>query len=93
MKLKDVGIATIDDWHTEYLDNILSIKLVNDIDEAIKHIQMYGTHHSEAIITEDNMAADKFFNQVDASCVLKNASTRFNDGGQLVRCRAWHLNH
>lgn len=71
------------DWSTEYLDNIISIKLVDSIDDAIAHIQKYGSHHSEAIITESDDNATKFFQSVDASCVLRNASTRFNDGGQL----------
>lgn len=83
LKLEGVQEANEQDWATEYLDNILSIKLVSSIDEAIKHIQDYGSHHSEAIITESTEAAEKFFQYIDASCVLQNASTRFNDGSQL----------
>ena len=75
--------ASDEDWSTEYLDNILSIKTVDSLDEAISHIDEYGSHHSECIVSsnEDNCA--KFLQNVDASCVMVNASTRFNDGGQL----------
>ncbi len=83
LSLEGYKEATDQDWATEYLDNILSIKLVNSLDEAIAHIQKYGSHHSEAIITESDDAAVAFFQSVDASCVFRNASTRFNDGGQL----------
>lgn len=71
------------DWETEYLDLKMAVKVVNDIDEAIEHIGRYGTLHTEAIITEDYSAAQKFVQEVDASLVLVNASTRFNDGGQF----------
>jgi len=71
------------DWETEYLDLKMAVKVVNDIDEAIEHISRYGTLHTEAIITEDYSAAQKFVQEVDASLVLVNASTRFNDGGQF----------
>ena len=83
LKLTDVKAATEQDWSTEYLDNILSIKQVFSLKEAIEHIQTYGSHHSEAIISESIENAEVFFQSVDASCVLHNASTRFNDGGQL----------
>lgn len=72
--------ATHIDYDTEYLDNILSIKVVDDIDEAIAHIATYGSSHSEAIVTQDYESAEKFLNAVDAACVYLNASTRFTDG-------------
>lgn len=75
--------ATEVDWDTEYLENIISIKLVKSLSEAITHIQKYGSHHSEAIITESQENATFFTNSIDASCILHNASTRFNDGGEL----------
>lgn len=71
------------DWETEYLDNIISIKLVCDQDQAIVHIQKYGSHHTEAIISESPEAIKHFCQYVDASCLCINASTRFNDGAQL----------
>lgn len=75
--------ATEADWETEYLDLKMAVKVVDSIDEAIDHIARYGTKHTEAIITEDYSAAQKFVSEVDASLVLVNASTRFNDGGQF----------
>lgn len=75
--------ATEEDWPAEYLDLILAVRLVKDMDEAIKHIARYGSNHTEAIITSDYGRARKFLNDVDSSVVLVNASTRFNDGGQL----------
>ena len=77
----NIEIATDEDFHTEYLDNILSIKIVEDIDEAINHIANYGSGHSEAIISENYTNATKFLNEVDSACVYLNASTRFTDGG------------
>jgi len=73
--------AAEEDWETEFLDNILAVKTVADVDEAIAHINRYGTKHSEAILTNDLKAAEKFRAQVDAACVYVNASTRFTDGG------------
>ncbi len=73
--------ATDEDFDTEYLANILSIKLVSGLDEAIEHITKYGSGHSEAIITESYTKAEEFLNRVDASTVYVNASTRFTDGG------------
>jgi len=73
--------ATEKDFDTEYLSNQLNIKVVNGIDEAIAHITKYGSGHSEAIITENYTASEKFLNMVDAACVYVNASTRFTDGG------------
>lgn len=83
LNFEGVMSANENDWKTEYLDNIISIKLVDSIQNAINHIQEYGSHHSEAIITEDSYAKDLFFESVDASCVFHNASTRFNDGSEL----------
>lgn len=75
--------ATEEDWYAEYLDLILAVKVVKDLDEAIAHITKYGSHHTEAIVTENYSKAMKFLKEVDASLVLVNASTRFNDGGEL----------
>ncbi len=75
--------ATEDDWYTEYLDLIISIKIVNNIEEAIEHINKYGTHHSDAIITENKESAEKFLREVDSAAVYHNASTRFTDGGEF----------
>ena len=75
--------ATDEDWDTEYLDYIISVKTVADIDEAIAHISQYGTGHSEAIITDSYAAAEKFKAEVDAAAVYVNASTRFTDGGEF----------
>lgn len=72
--------ATEEDWGTEYLDYILSIKVVYSVDEAIAHINRYNTGHSEAIITNDYANAQKFLDEVDAAAVYVNASTRFTDG-------------
>jgi glutamate-5-semialdehyde dehydrogenase len=72
--------ATDDDWATEYLDLVLAVKVVDDIDEAIDHVNRYGSHHTEAIVTEDKRAASQFIQAVDAASTLQNASTRFADG-------------
>jgi len=77
----DIEKATEEDFDTEYLANILSIKVVDGLDEAIAHIRRYGSQHSEAIITSDYEAAERFLDEVDASTVYVNASTRFTDGG------------
>lgn len=76
----DVGLAVQEDWGTEYLSLKISIKVVEDIEAAMEHIEMYGTRHSESIITENINAAELFLNGVDASAVYVNASTRFTDG-------------
>lgn len=78
--LEDCIPATEEDYATEYLDYILSIKTVSGVDEAIAHINKYNTKHSEAIVTENKENAEKFMNEVDASCVYVNVSTRFTDG-------------
>jgi len=77
---RDAKPATEEDWYTEYLGYILAVKVVNGIDEAIEHINKYGTHHSEAIVTENYSKAQRFLREVDASAVYVNASTRFTDG-------------
>ena len=81
--LSDAEAATEDDWRTEYLDAILSVKVVDDIDAAIAHIETYGSGHTEAIIASDDAAAEKFLDEVDASIVMRNASTQFADGGEF----------
>jgi glutamate-5-semialdehyde dehydrogenase len=75
--------ATPEDWSCEFLDLIANVKVVASLDEALAHIEHYGVGHSECIVTEDYAAAMRFLNEVDAACVFVNASTRFNDGGQL----------
>jgi glutamate-5-semialdehyde dehydrogenase len=75
--------ATEEDWRTEYLDLILAVKTVGSLEEAVEHIETYGSHHSDVIITEDAIIAQKFLNQVDSAAVFWNASTRFNDGGEF----------
>lgn len=75
--------ATEEDWATEFLDFILAVKVVDDIDEAIRHINRYGTKHSECIITEIEENKKLFTNKIDAACVYVNASTRFTDGGEF----------
>ncbi len=72
--------ATEDDWYTEYLDAILSIRVVDDLDAAIAHIARYGSQHTDAIVTEDTARAQRFVREVDSSSVMVNASTRFADG-------------
>ena len=78
--VKDFVPATEEDWGTEYLDYIVSLKLVDSVEEAISHINRYNTKHSEAIITNDYNNAQKFLNEIDAAAVYVNASTRFTDG-------------
>ncbi|GMW00476.1 MAG: gamma-glutamyl phosphate reductase [Candidatus Hydrogenedentota bacterium] len=75
--------ATEEDWSTEYLDKILSIRIVDSLEAAIEHINHYGSHHSDAIVTESYKAAEKFLNEVDSATVYVNASTRFTDGYQF----------
>lgn len=81
--LPKTKLATSADWDTEYLDKILSIRTLKNVDEAIAHIQSHGTHHTEAILSETPHNIEKFLNSIDASCIAVNASTRFNDGGEL----------
>jgi glutamate-5-semialdehyde dehydrogenase len=80
-KIIDIECATHEDYDTEYLANILNIKMVNDVKEAVAHIAKYGSGHSEAIISENYSTVNYFLNNVDAACVYANASTRFTDGG------------
>jgi glutamate-5-semialdehyde dehydrogenase len=80
LKLKP---ATNDDWGREFLALVAAVKVVGSLDEALGHIERYGSEHSEAIVTEDYNAAMRFLNEVDAACVYANASTRFTDGGQF----------
>ena len=75
--------ATALDWDTEYLDAILSVKIVSDLDAAVAHIQAHGSEHTEAILTEDTAAAEKFMDALDSAIVLHNASTQFADGGEF----------
>ena len=75
--------ATEKDYRTEYADLILSVKVVENLDAAIAHINEHGSHHSDSIVTDDNFAAGKFLKQIDSACVYWNASTRFTDGGQF----------
>ena len=75
--------ATEADWTTEYLDLHLAVKIVRDLDEAIIHVETYGSHHSDAIVTTDEAAAERFLNEVDSATVYWNASTRFTDGGEF----------
>jgi len=72
--------ATEEDWYTEYLDAILAVRVVKDLDEAIEHIATYGSQHTDAIVTEDKARAERFLREVDSSSVMVNASTRFADG-------------
>jgi glutamate-5-semialdehyde dehydrogenase len=76
------GPATEEDWHAEYLDLIVAVKVVDSLDEAVEHINKYGSHHTDAIVTADVMAADSFVAQVDSADVMVNCSTRFSDGGE-----------
>ena len=81
--LENAEKATEEDWGKEFLDYIISAKIVGDIDEAIEHISTYGTGHSECIVTSDYANAQKFLAQIDAAAVYVNASTRFTDGGEF----------
>lgn len=75
--------AVEEDWDTEYLDSIVSVKTVENIDEAIAHIAAHSSHHTEAILTQDDDVAEKFLKQVDSAVVMRNASTQFCDGGEF----------
>jgi glutamate-5-semialdehyde dehydrogenase len=79
----NVAPATEADWSTEYLDAIIAVKVVDGLDAAIEHIEHYGSHHTDAIITSDQKAADRFLTRVDSAIVLHNASTQFADGGEF----------
>jgi glutamate-5-semialdehyde dehydrogenase len=75
--------ASEEDWSTEYLDSIIAARVVNGVDDAIAHIERYGSHHTDSIITDDKAAAEKFLREVDSAIVLHNASTQFADGGEF----------
>jgi glutamate-5-semialdehyde dehydrogenase len=81
----DARVKTADeaDWATEYLDAIIACRVVGDLDEALEHIARYGSHHTDAILTEDKGAAERFLSEVDSAIVLHNASTQFADGGEF----------
>ncbi|GHA24832.1 gamma-glutamyl phosphate reductase [Devosia pacifica] len=81
--INDVTPATEEDWRTEYEDAIISIRIVDSIQQAIDHIEHYSSHHTEAIIAEDPVAVESFFNQVDSAILMHNASTQFADGGEF----------
>jgi glutamate-5-semialdehyde dehydrogenase len=78
--VKQALAATDQDWYEEYLAPVLAIKVVDDIDQAIDHIEMYGSHHTDVIVTENFTAAQQFLREVDSSSVMINASSRFADG-------------
>jgi glutamate-5-semialdehyde dehydrogenase len=78
-----VKAASEEDWSAEYLDAIIAAKVVGGVDEAIAHIERYGSHHTDAIVTDDAAAAQKFLAQVDSAIVLHNASTQFADGAEF----------
>ena len=75
--------ATEGDWRTEYLDSIISTKVVDGLDAAMNHIETYGSHHTDCIVTQDRAAAERFLREVDSAIVLHNASTQFADGGEF----------
>jgi len=75
--------ATAEDWSTEYLDAIIAVKTVEGVEDAIAHVERYGSHHTDAIVTADPVAAEKFLARVDSAIVLHNASTQFADGGEF----------
>jgi glutamate-5-semialdehyde dehydrogenase len=79
----DIKSATEEDWYTEYLDLILSVRIVDSVEQAIEHINHYGSHHTDSIVTNNVVHSMKFLKEVDSSTVLVNASTRFSDGFQL----------
>jgi glutamate-5-semialdehyde dehydrogenase len=75
--------ATDEDWGTEYLAAVISVKVLANVDEAVKHINKYGSHHTDAIITDDKSTARKFLREVDSAIVMHNTSTQFADGGEF----------
>ena len=78
-----VKAASEEDWHTEYLDAIIAARVVDGLDAAIAHVETYGSHHTDAIVTDDTAAAERFLAEVDSAIVLHNASTQFADGGEF----------
>ena len=81
--IKEATTATEEDWSTEYLDAVVSIRVVDGIEQAIDHIRRYGSGHTESIVAGDTEAAERFFREVDSAIVLQNASTQFADGGEF----------
>jgi glutamate-5-semialdehyde dehydrogenase len=81
--LADAIPATEEDWSTEYLDLVLSIKIVDSLEDAVSHINQYGSHHTDVIVTRDEVTAERFLREVDSACVFHNVSTRFADGGEF----------
>ena len=79
----NVVAATEEDWSTEYLDAIISIRVVDDIEQAMEHIRLYGSGHTESIVADDDNAATRFFADVDSAILMHNASTQFADGGEF----------
>jgi glutamate-5-semialdehyde dehydrogenase len=75
--------ATEQDWYTEYLDAIIAVRVVDDLDAALAHIRRYGSRHTDCIVTEDSLSAERFLSEVDSAIVLHNASTQFADGGEF----------
>jgi glutamate-5-semialdehyde dehydrogenase len=80
---KAVVPATDEDWNTEYLDAIISVKQVDDVDDAVRHINRYGTDHTDAIVTDNAATAERFLNGVHSAIAIHNASTQFADGGEF----------
>ena len=81
--ISNISVATEQDWRTEYEDAIISVKVVDSLEDAIAHIEHYSSHHTEAIIAEDPVAVEKFFNEIDSAILMHNASTQFADGGEF----------
>ncbi|MEI8349104.1 MAG: glutamate-5-semialdehyde dehydrogenase [Candidatus Omnitrophota bacterium] len=81
--LKGIKPATQEDWYAEYLDLIVTIGIMNDVDEAIAHINYYGSHHTDSILTKNSINAEKFLKEIDSACCFANISTRFSDGYQF----------
>jgi glutamate-5-semialdehyde dehydrogenase len=78
-----VAAATAADWSTEYLDAIISVRVVEGLDAAIAHIETFGSHHTDCIVTEKQETAERFLREVDSAIVIHNASTQFADGGEF----------
>jgi glutamate-5-semialdehyde dehydrogenase len=78
-----VNPASEEDWSTEYLDSVIAARVVDGVEGAIAHIERYGSHHTDSIVTDDRAAAEKFLREVDSAIVLHNASTQFADGGEF----------
>ena len=81
--IREATVATEEDWSTEYLDAVVSMRVVDGIEQAIDHIRRYGSGHTESIVAGDTEAAERFFREVDSAIVLQNASTQFADGGEF----------